>query len=374
MGARANQHFVPQFYFKMFSGGDRRIHLLHKKDERIVLHASIKKQCARHKFYGSDDIEEALCRLEGQQSAALREIRDLAWSPTPIPLEPHHLARVWEAVMLQRARTELEIEKSTPAHEGLLLTMFTEYLKCAPGIEDRAAILEHIQNGNIRIKQDPQYTIGLSLATAMEDTLLISDLDFHILRNQTDYPFIFGDSPVVFCNTYYRNVTERGVLGFQTPGLQIFYPIDSRTVLMLLDSQVYYGQYRYSLATDVYQRCDVSQLNALQLHHSLHSVYFANESDQEYILDLWNAHKRAIVMPKSHLENRRGWHIDGKPVDEHIYHVFEPHLNIRLSLSFIECVPIHPSKYKFRRRSPELYQNHKIATRQSARTDLPDKQ
>lgn len=52
-------------------------------------------------------------------------------------------------------------------------------------------------------------------------------------------PFIFGDAPVVFYNSYYRNVTARGVLGLQSPGLQIFFPLDSTTLLLLMDDKVY---------------------------------------------------------------------------------------------------------------------------------------
>jgi hypothetical protein len=362
---RANQHFVPKLYFRLFTGGDRRIHLLHKKDERIVLNASIKGQCAGHRFYGPDEVEELFNPLEDQQGAALRQIRDLAWSPAPAPLEPHHLARVWEAVLLQRARTELEIKKISPASEALFLEMFMEYLKHAPGIENREAILEHIHRDHIRIRQEPQRVVALSIVTALKSVSLISDLAFHVLRNQTDFPFVFGDSPVVFCNTYYRNVTHRGVLGLQTPGLQIFYPIDSRTMLLLLDDQVYGARYREPLFIDIDKRCDVSQLNALQLHHSLHAVYFADARDQEYVADLWEAHKRTILQPKDRMENRKGWLVDGQPVGDGLYHTFEPHLNIKLALSFIECVPIDPTQYTFRRRSPELYQEHKNATRRA---------
>jgi hypothetical protein len=357
---------VPKFYFRLFTRGDRRIHLLHKKDERILLNASIKGQCARHRFYGPEEVEALFIPLEDQQSVALRQIRDLAWSPAPALLEPHHLARVWEAVLLQRARTELEIEKRSAAREALFLEMFTEYLKRKPGIENREAILEYVQCGHFRITLEPQPVVARSIATALKSVPLISDLGFYVLRNQTDFPFLFGDSPVVFCNTYYQNVTHRGVLRLQTPGLQIFYPIDSRTMLLLLDDQVYGARYPRPLVIDVDKRCDASQLNALQLHHSLHTVYFADARDQEYVADLWEAHKRAIRQPKDRIEKRKEWLVDGQRVDDGLFHTFEPHLNIKLSLSFIECVPIDPTKYTFRRRSPELYQEHKNATRRAA--------
>ncbi len=355
MSNQANQHFVPQFFFKLFTGGDRRIHLLHKKDQRIHLNASIKGQCAHHRFYGDDKIETLLSLLEGQQSIVLKQLRDMAWSPEPPPLESHHLARVWEAVLLQRSRTELEVMKSAPAAEELRRAIITRWLRVAkPGMVSEA-LIEHLERGDIRIVDDPRREVAQSLSGAMRSTLLISDLGFQILRNRTDFPFLFSDAPVVFCNTYYQNVLHRGVLGYQTPGLQVFYPLDSRTLLMLVDDQIYGGRYRESLFVDVDRRCDVSQLNALQMHHSLNTIYFSNCFDQDYVTDLWNAHKHAIVEPRSRLENRRGWSVAGERVEDDIYHSFEPQLNFKLSLSFIECHPIHASKYKFRRRSPELY-------------------
>ena len=52
MPERVNQHFVPQFYFKNFSGGDPKIHLLLKRTDRIIFNAAIKGQCAENPWYG----------------------------------------------------------------------------------------------------------------------------------------------------------------------------------------------------------------------------------------------------------------------------------------------------------------------------------
>jgi hypothetical protein len=264
------------------------------------------------------------------------------------------LSGIWEAVLFQRTRTELEIIKEAPAIESMCLLYFKNYLEHEENIVDRKQIIEHISNGDVQIKEMPQKTVMRSIAVAMENVKLISDLNFYIIRNHTDYPFVFGDSPVVFYNTYYQNVKDRGVLGWQTPGLQIFYPLNSDTVLMLIDDQSYGGWYNRGLFVDLVKRSDVSQLNALQLHHSYNSVYFADENDKEYIYELWGAHKQRIVQPKVRHVKREGWLIDGKPVDGVLYQMYEPQLNINLNLSFVECSPISESEYKFRRRSPEL--------------------
>ena len=200
----------------------------------------------------------------------------------------------------------------------------------------------------------PQDTVIRSIDIALQNALLITDLNYYILRNHTDYPFVFSDAPVVFYNTYYQNVKNRGVLGMQTPGLQIFYPLNSNTVLMLIDDQIYRGWYKQSLFIDLIERSDVSQLNALQLHHSYQSIYFADVKDKEYIYDLRAAHKNRIIQPELRFVERDGWLVDGKPVDGTLYQMYEPQLNIELNLSFIDCTPISESEYKPRKRSPEL--------------------
>jgi len=123
---------------------------------------------------------------------------------------------------------------------------------------------------------------------------------------------------------------------------------------MLIDDHVYGGWYKRSLFIDLIERSDVSQLNALQLHHSYNSIYFADERDKEYISELWSVHKHAIIQPKVRFVRRDGWLVDGKPVDGILYQMYEPQLNIKLDLSFIECTPISESEYKSRKRSPEL--------------------
>ncbi len=357
MTAQANQHFVPQFYFRMFTGDDRRVHLLLKKTRRIVLDAPIKGQCARHRFH-SAEMEQQFSQLESRHSAALRQWRDLAYVPS-VRIQSEHLAWLWEAILFQRARTQLELEKTAPAHEAFRMELFKEHVQHAPGIKDRELILQHLERGYITIEENPQRLAALAILSALDNVLLISDLDVRVLRNRTNYPFLFGDSPSVFYNTLYRNVTDRGVLGYQTPGLQIFLPVDSRTLIMLLDAEAYRGRYRDSRIVDLDSRSDVSQLNALQLHNSHQTIYFANSDDRDYVLELWDAHEPQLVDPRDQFHKRKGWLVDGARVDDPIYHVFEPHLNMRLSLSFIECDSILPANYEFRRRSPELYEEQR---------------
>ena len=133
----------------------------------------------------------------------------------------------------------------------MVLELFKCHIESRQDIENNEEIIKHIKNGNFRIIESPQHAIARSLSVSKDAVKLISDLDYYLLRNHTDYPFIFSDSPVVFYNTYYYNVKNRGVLGAQTLGLQIFYPLNSDTLLMLVDNQVYEGWYKENLFVDL---------------------------------------------------------------------------------------------------------------------------
>jgi hypothetical protein len=359
MAENANQHYVPQYYFKLFNGGKRQICLLFTKDGRVVPHAPIKGQCARHKFYGNVEIERQLSQLEGMHAATLRAMVETATTGDRTKWSQDQVIWLLQAVTFQRARTMLEVEKESPAHESMLLYMFKDYLKGKNRPEGAEECLNAIESGEVQIVADPTYIVLQQIQVALESAMLLLDMQIRVLRNCTDYPFVFSDSPVIYYNTYYRNVADRGVLGLQTPGLQVFMPLTSTLQLMLIDGSVYTGSYRDQQVCEITSRGDISQLNALQLHHSRIGVYFANSADTEYVKDLYEAHRSRLVKPESEFRVRTDLWVDDAPPEGELIHTFEKHLNHRLSLSFVDCTPASPREYRFRRRCPELVEQHK---------------
>jgi hypothetical protein len=348
----ANQHYVPKFYFRQFNGGGRRIHVLIMKDGHVVLNAPIKNQCCDGRLYGSDQVEAAISRLEERHAAAMGRAINMAWSGVPTNLSTNEHVQLLEAVLFQNARTMLEVHKMSSAREALALEMFAKYVSQRDP-QFHARLIDDIARGKIRVTESPRAVIKQAITIALKSTILVCDLDLYLVRNLTDYPFIFSDSPVVLYNMYYRDVKNRGVLGLQTPGLQIFVPLNSRTLLLLIDSKVYAGSFKGRRIFDITNRYDVSQLNALQLHHSLQAVYFIDDNTADYLEDLWRLHKPTITQPAAHFVRREGWLLNGRPVDE-LFQMFQPQLNLNLRLSFIDCTPIREKDFTFRRRTPEL--------------------
>ena len=66
MSERANQHFVPRFYFRNFSEDGARIHLLHRSSGRTIINAPIRGQCVKQRLYGSADMELRLSQIEAK--------------------------------------------------------------------------------------------------------------------------------------------------------------------------------------------------------------------------------------------------------------------------------------------------------------------
>ena len=60
---KLNQHWVPQYHLKLFSNGNRYIHLALRDGSCMAFKISIKGQCARHRFYGNEKVEEWLSTL-----------------------------------------------------------------------------------------------------------------------------------------------------------------------------------------------------------------------------------------------------------------------------------------------------------------------
>lgn len=355
----ASHHFVPQYYFRHFSQGRPYVHLLLRDSGQLVFQASIKGQCAHRNFYGHREVEEVLADLEGRHARATRKAVSHAWGSERAAVDEQMLFELLQALLLQRARTDHEVEKKAPAYEAQVLEMFKEHLRVAPSVENRDRLLRAIEEGEVAVRWDRQHAVLVSVSMAIESVLLVTDLGIYLLRNLTEYPFVFSDAPVVFCNTYLRNVRSRGVLGLQTPGLQVFMPLDSRTMLMLIDDAVYGGRYKKRMLVDVLQRADISMLNALQLHHSRNALYFASRSHSEYVSDLWLAHRNDLTDARTRFEVWQNALIDGEPSEGEVYHVYDPQIEADLDLSFVEVDPIQESGFRFSHRSPELVEEYR---------------
>lgn len=226
MSARKNQHFVPQFYLRLFAEpGGRRISVLPLSTGRIIHGASVRDQAARPWFYDRDgSVEDALSRMEGGAAPIIAEIlrRD---RPPPRLSAEHQGLIVFLAI--QMSRTQAAAEDANERADKVA-----------------KALLRRAMEGDERLADLDLVTISLTHPTsdAMRAGFfgipLLYDLRIKIIVNASGRPFIASDAPVALHNRWYEG-TGAPALGHANAGLQIVVPLGPDRALLLYDEDVY---------------------------------------------------------------------------------------------------------------------------------------
>jgi hypothetical protein len=342
LSRKLNQHFVPQFHLRLFSGDRSFIHLASRNGSRLIRFASIKGQCARHKFYGSTGIEDWLGSLETRHSMAYRDVVRRAWTNQALQLSPEEAHTLREAVLLQRCRTPRAARINAGALDKMMLSTYREHLLTLPQTAQTKITIDAIERGKATLNNTEHESLMNSIMTAFQCVDAISDLSLLILKNHTAFPFLMGDAPCTFSNHYLRMIKDKGVLGFFSKGLMITLPLNNQTQLLLYDPRVYNATYGSDCCLDVINKADVSQLNALQLHSAEQNLYYHDVSSETYIRELLELHRTLL----QHHESQYCLHgigtmwIDGELNTRDLVQVFEPQLPITPDLSFFRMEPL----------------------------------
>ena len=348
---KKNQHFVPKYYFRLFSNNQKLISLLNKKTGKIIRDAPIKSQCSKDYFYGNEEIENALMGIENEHTKVIKKLID-DFDFTNFTEEEYLL--LLQAVLFQRSRTMAGRQKRKSSQDNLA-RLYTKI-----EINNDSSLTEEKKDEYRKfvkhIEANPQSYQGLEMSQSLLGMEQIVDLYPLLLINKTKHPFIFGDAPVIIYNNYQMNVKLRGVLGLQTPGLQIIYPICPNIILLLLDPEVYRVEGLKEHIIDVEKNNDVDQLNKLQLHNSLNSIYFSDHKYAIYVRELWTQEKKCLALTEDRFIEASAVDQDGNPMGD-IIHIYEPMLQFRLKLSFLNHDIVDDSNFKFQRRYEIIERN-----------------
>lgn len=325
-------HYVPRFYLKAFGGNDdKTIHLYNIPTRRLVNDANLKTQCYRDYFYGKDPILEAgLARAESIASAVIREI--VATDRCPQLHSAEH-AGLSTFTIVQHARTQHAADAYNEAVDGVA----------------KILLRPQIGDGVDRVK------IGLQNASqiAPVDTLLMApslyDLHIKLLVNRTALDFITSDHPVALHNQFYEGNRLFGYLGYGVQGLQIFFPLSPRHLLLFYDSAIYRVGNRRDTAVEVTAEGDIRALNELQWLNALANIYFACVDHIRYIAE--EAARTGGRRPKAKTDVREFPLEDTSMRRRSLLYVSRPNKNLRLSVSCIR-VRRRPPRIDARRAPP----------------------
>jgi hypothetical protein len=144
---------------------------------------------------------------------------------------------------------------------------------------------EYIDSLKITMPNLYKFFIG----TALSGVVGISDLKPLLLVNKTQKHFISSDAPVVK-NNYFK-ITNNDLTGFQSPGLQIFCPLNENLLLLLIHGEAYEIIGEHDSIVELTNTDDIDSLNQLQVLNGLEIVLFADQTD---IVDIRRIHEMSV--------------------------------------------------------------------------------
>ena len=258
MPPKRNNHYVPQFYLRLFGTSPALIHLYNIRTNKLISNASIKHQCYVRRFYGKDEvIENALADLEARSSAIIRNVINSGRLPPTNAPDRRDLLRF---VAIQWLRTKSHADLSNQFVESMI----------------RKAYEEHPDENNPYldfVRSHVDDTVIVSMAFADMVIASLDDLEFHLVHSGIHRTFVTSDAPVVIYNQYNQSIHIIGMLGTVNRGILLFVPLSPHYLLLLYDRGIYspttsgdWTQY----PTDK----DIENLNLLQFVFADENVYF----------------------------------------------------------------------------------------------------
>lgn len=267
---KKNQHYLPKFYLRNFSYNKNGKQIGLYNISRSFFHstAPLKHQASRNFYYGKDGlIEDRLAHIESQLVKPIKAIIDTMCLPQKNTDEHYHLIYF---ITLTILRNPTMIEMSEKFRKEL---------------SNKITTLDKSANINRLIPNTThEESVERSLSQVPFMSSIILDLDYKLLVNETNVPFISSDFPVVRYNQFLESRKwQHGKTGFGSIGLQFFLPLTSSLTLVLYDSNVYKvgakKQKKHILKNDN----DIKQLNILQILNCINTVYFDEKVSEAFI-------------------------------------------------------------------------------------------
>lgn len=263
MPQNKKHHYVPIFYLKGFSKDGKSICLYNIKNKIKIDTANLKNQCYKDYFYGKDlTVEHALGITESTVSAILLKV-DRA-GILPPPRSPDHLILILY-ILIQYGRTVYAADSLDEMTDKIMKQVY------GPMAEEKGIDLNKV---NIGLANVSQYSLSLTTQTYP----LVLDLEYKLLRNCTGEKLITSDNPVVLYNQFLSFRKGCSNTGLASKGLQIFFPLDSKQIMLLYDSAIYRVGSDKKIVIDINYNKDIYNLNTLQMCSASENIYFEDDT------------------------------------------------------------------------------------------------
>ena len=301
---------------KRFSQDKKSICLYNFKIEKKITGASLRNQCYRDYFYGKKQILE---KTLGEIEAGVNHIFNIIDETKTLPPSnnPIYIFLII-FIVIQHGRTKYAVEalnEMTDKSAKLLLSPMAK----RDGID-----LDKVKIG---LKNAAQRSVALN--TQMYPMLL--DLRCKLLINCTNVEFVTSDNPVVFYNKLMDFRKHGSNTGYANKGLQIFFPIDPNSLILLYDRDVYRVGNDKEDVIEIKDVRDIYEINTLQICSCLENIYFLDQR-----LNCNALHKKAKpFLRKTKATVKKFPEYESKFRKSEIVMMFQEDIRTNLNLSFL---------------------------------------
>lgn len=270
---KKNQHYIPKFYLRNFSfnSNKKQIGVFHLNSSFFYQTAKLKTQGSKDFFYGHDgEIEDSLAEIEGHLATVIHDI--ISTDECPKKKSKEHI-ELLAFVGLTHLRNPVLIESIKESHEA----MRQHILELDPK-SDANKVVPNMSHEEV---------VKIALSGIKDVIDNISDLDYKLLVNKTNTPFLTSDFPVVRYNRFLEfRKWSHGKTGYAQIGLQIFIPLSPTVMIVFYDPLVYKVGFKKRAICDLTKDSDVNKLNQLQVMNCLETIYFNEGISEMYIRSL----------------------------------------------------------------------------------------
>lgn len=219
-----NQHYVPQFLLRNFSTDGKHIWCYDKQTKRANKR-NIRSIASEHHFYDIDpgsregSYEYLLGKAESDTAPVIDKLIKTN-TLTALKTADFVLISLFIALQLNRTKTAL-----------------TEVEEFNSVLMDRVKALAASENATLGFEERSAREVWFSLLNSTPEFAIgISQKIWFLIGS--DHKFLLSDHPVVRYNTANEN-SNRGTLGINSKGIEIYFPISPSLMLLLLCEKTY---------------------------------------------------------------------------------------------------------------------------------------
>ena len=246
--------------------------------------------CAGDYFYAQmPEIERAFAHMEGEGNRIISNII-LGNDLSKITKQDYCILLYF--IAFQYARTLRKKQEAEQYFNGLSDHLFRSFIeKNLENFKEKGIEKEYLDKCSIAVN-GPIHAFAMK-SIMKRGPFLIRDLVPILFVNRTRRDFIISDSPIVLYNSFFNNPQDC-TTGLQSPGLQIFWPLDTEHMLVLYDEKFYNFKSKSNDVVEIYFDGDIDSLNSLQFFNCSNNIFFADRLQEENIRGMHSKYEGLI--------------------------------------------------------------------------------